>query len=310
MYAVVMTISIRRTRPAPSVRVLFLGLMIALVPRGMDADSPVTRWTPARIFNGIPFLVRVTPTTPWKSLSGTFQERAVFFDRDESSGDWVGLAGAGFDLPAGSHLLALRAVPQSGPDLLFTVPIPVERALRPKSTLTVPRNFVEPNAKTRARIKRELAMKADLFSHVTPKRLFGNRFASPVNVATSEGYGVERVFNGKRQSVHLGLDYRAPAGTPVAAVANGRVVAARDFFFEGRFVAIDHGYGLMTLYLHLSRIDVQEGDVVMAGQRLGLSGASGRATGPHLHLAVRWQSLYLDPVTLLGLDASWKSLTE
>ena len=291
----------RCRRRSVSLPAFVVVLLVAGELRGAAAEPPVVRWTPERLVNGSAFLVRVTPTGPWRTLSGEFEGRRVFFDREASSGEWVGFAGAGYDASAGRHVLALRVVPESGAEVAFSIAIPIEHALRPRSALRVPMKFVEPDAKARARIKREQAIKADVFSRITPKRVFDSLFAPPVNVETSEGYGVERVFNGKRQSVHLGLDYRAPTGTSVVAVAAGRVTLARDFFYEGRFVAIDHGYGLMTLYLHLSRIDVAEGDEVTAGQMLGLSGSSGRATGPHLHLAVRWQSLYLDPVTLLAL---------
>ena len=282
-------------------RLLMTAALLMAALCGSAAEPPTVRWTPERLVNGSAFLVRVTPTGAWQSLTGEFEGRRLFFDREASSGEWVGFAGVGFDASKGSHALALRAVSVSGSETAFAVSIPIEHALRPRSALRVPAKFVEPDARTRARIKKEQAIKADFFSRITSRRLSDLRFARPVTVETSEGYGVERVFNGKRQSVHLGLDYRAPMGTPVGAASGGRILLARDFFYEGRFVAIDHGHGLMTLYLHLSRIDVAEGDEVTAGQELGLSGASGRATGPHLHLAVRWQSLYLDPNSLLEL---------
>ncbi len=111
---------------------------------------------------------------------------------------------------------------------------------------------------------------------------------------------VERVFNGTVQSTHQGLDFRVPSGTSVAAVNSGRVILAQPLFFEGNCVVIDHGQGLLTLYLHLSKFLVKEGDDVKKGQPIGLSGGTGRATGPHLHLAVRWQGVYLNPQTLLN----------
>ncbi|HKX32238.1 MAG TPA: M23 family metallopeptidase [Blastocatellia bacterium] len=101
---------------------------------------------------------------------------------------------------------------------------------------------------------------------------------------------------------HQGLDYRAATGTPVAAMNSGRVVLARDLFYEGGFVVIDHGQGLLTLYLHLSQIQATEGQMVKKGETVGLSGATGRVTGPHLHVGVRWQGVYLNPETLLTLD--------
>jgi murein DD-endopeptidase MepM/ murein hydrolase activator NlpD len=100
------------------------------------------------------------------------------------------------------------------------------------------------------------------------------------------------------------MDFRAATGTPVKAGNSGVVVLARPLYYEGNFVVIDHGLGLYTQSMHLSRIDVQEGQRVATGDLLGLSGATGRVTGPHLHWAIRWQDTYLDPAKLLRLDLS------
>ena len=135
-----------------------------------------------------------------------------------------------------------------------------------------------------------------------PSREWKGSFAPPVNAEISDVFGVERVFNGSVQSTHQGLDFRVPSGTSVAAVNSGRVILARPLFFEGNCVVIDHGQGLLTLYLHLSEFSVKEGDDVSKGQPIGLSGGTGRATGPHLHLAVRWQGVYLNPQVLLKLN--------
>jgi murein DD-endopeptidase MepM/ murein hydrolase activator NlpD len=118
----------------------------------------------------------------------------------------------------------------------------------------------------------------------------------------TEPFGVQRLFNGARQSVHQGLDYRAPFGTPVEAMNAGRVLLAREMFYEGGFLVLDHGQGLLSLYLHLSRIDVREGDRVARRQIVAHSGDTGRATGPHLHVGMRWQGEYLDPETLLRME--------
>jgi murein DD-endopeptidase MepM/ murein hydrolase activator NlpD len=110
------------------------------------------------------------------------------------------------------------------------------------------------------------------------------------------------MFNGTLASIHKGMDFRARLGTPVRAGNSGVVVLARPLYYEGNCVVIDHGLGLFTLSMHMSRMDVSEGQRVATGDRLGLSGATGRVTGPHLHWAVRWQDAYLDPAKLLRLD--------
>ena len=113
---------------------------------------------------------------------------------------------------------------------------------------------------------------------------------------------MRRTFNGKLASIHRGLDYHAKEGTPIQAANAGTVVLARELFYEGNCVIIDHGQQFMTLYMHLSHIQVSEGEKVKQGQQIGLSGATGRATGPHLHVAARWQGAYLDPAQLWMLS--------
>jgi murein DD-endopeptidase MepM/ murein hydrolase activator NlpD len=116
-------------------------------------------------------------------------------------------------------------------------------------------------------------------------------------------FGSARLLNGVKRNQHTGLDFHAAIGTPIHATNRGKVILARNLYFEGNCVAVDHGNGLVTLYLHLSEFKVKEGESVEKGQLLGLSGGTGRATGPHLHFAVRWQGIYLDPATLLKLRA-------
>src|SRR5467141_4573045 len=150
-------------------------------------------------------------------------------------------------------------------------------------------------------IGQEMETKAAAFRALSPGREWKGSFAPPVSAEISDVFGVERVFNGSVQSTHQGLDFRVPSGTSVAAVNSGRVILPRPLFFEGNCVVIDHGQGLLTLYFHLSKFSVKAGDDVSKGQPIGLSGGTGRTTGPHLHLAVRWQGVYLNPQVLLKL---------
>jgi murein DD-endopeptidase MepM/ murein hydrolase activator NlpD len=177
----------------------------------------------------------------------------------------------------------------------------VERQRYPRVQLKVPGRYTAPSPEDQRQIEQDKATKEDAFKTLSPGREWKGSFAAPVNAAISDVFGVERVFNGSVQSTHQGLDFRVPSGTPVAAVNRGRVILARPLFFEGNCVVIDHGQGLLTLYLHLSKFSVIEGDDVDKGQPIGLSGGTGRATGPHLHLAVRWQGVYLNPQVLLKL---------
>jgi murein DD-endopeptidase MepM/ murein hydrolase activator NlpD len=122
-----------------------------------------------------------------------------------------------------------------------------------------------------------------------------------VEAKVSDVFGTRRTFNGKVQSMHQGLDFAVPTGTPISAANSGTILLAGPLYFEGKCIVIDHGQGLLTLYLHMSEIKVKQGEQVKRGDQIGLSGGTGRATGPHLHLAVRWQGVYLNPATLLAL---------
>jgi murein DD-endopeptidase MepM/ murein hydrolase activator NlpD len=177
----------------------------------------------------------------------------------------------------------------------------VERQRYPRVPLKVPARYTAPNPEDQREIEQDKETKAEAFKTLSTGREWKGPFAPPVNAEISDVFGVQRAFNGSVESTHQGLDFRVPSGTSVAAVNRGRVILARPLFFEGNCVVIDHGQGLLTLYLHLSKFLVKEGDDVSKGQAIGLSGGTGRATGPHLHLAVRWQGMYLDPQVLLKL---------
>lgn len=125
---------------------------------------------------------------------------------------------------------------------------------------------------------------------------------APANpLPTPKTFGFTRLFNGKlAEQPHMGADYAIPTGTPILAVADGTVVLAEDLFYPGNAVFIDHGDGLVSMSFHLSEIDVKPGEEVRRGQKIGLAGATGRATGPHLFFAVRWHGARIDPEFLLG----------
>jgi murein DD-endopeptidase MepM/ murein hydrolase activator NlpD len=166
--------------------------------------------------------------------------------------------------------------------------------------LTVASRFVNPSPAERERIGVEAARLDALFRTVTvPARVAS--FAPPVAGVVASNFGTRSVFNGVPRAPHAGADYRGAAGTPIAAPGAGRVVLAESLFFTGNTVVIDHGLGLYSLLAHLSRIDVHAGDAVELGTVVGLLGATGRVTGPHLHWGVRLGDARVDPQRLLAL---------
>src|SRR5204862_3209711 len=136
------------------------------------------------------------------------------------------------------------------------------------------------------------------------QRLWSEPFVRPVDEPANSAFGTRSIFNGQRRNAHGGADFPSPAGTPIHAPNAGRIAIARDLYYSGNTVVIDHGLGLFSLLAHLSDFDVREGDRVNAGQALGHVGATGRVTGPHLHWAVRASGARIDPLSLLALLGS------
>ena len=259
------------------------------------------RWRPVRLVNGTPVLFRVKPPMRLTSLQGTWLGHDVSFNFDASTKAWYGLAGASLKTRPGLYPLLVNAESASGKALSFERKVRVGHAKYPVIAISVPKQYTEPDAAQVEKIKQDQALKEDMFLKSEPEREWSGNFLPPVSAAVSDRFGTQRKVNGVTQSTHQGLDYRVPAGTPVAALNRGTVLLARPLFFEGNCVVLDHGQGLLTLYLHLSEIKVKEGDHVERGEQLGLSGATGRATGAHLHVAVRWQGVYLNPAILFTL---------
>jgi murein DD-endopeptidase MepM/ murein hydrolase activator NlpD len=286
---------------------LTLSLLLLAAQSGMAAGpqkraSFQVSWTPKVLVNGSPCFFQVRPSASLKSLTGHWLGRRVYFNFDRASRTWLGFAGVGINTASGNYQLKLEATLVRGRRVHYSHAVAIGKVVYRTFNLNVPDRFTEPDAETLSRISQERAVKSALFEQITHKRLWSGRFVPPIKSVITEEFGTERTFNGRRQSVHQGLDFRASIGTPVEAMNSGRVIIAREMFYEGGFVVIDHGGGLATLYMHLNQIKVNEGERVKRRQILGYSGATGRVTGPHLHVGVRWQGIYVDPQTLLGLS--------
>jgi Peptidase family M23 len=265
------------------------------------ASSMSVTTTPAHLVNGGPVFFRVTASQPLQSLKGTWLGHDVVFDHGNGK-TWFLLAAVSLETKPGVVSLDLEGNTESGETVSFRHNVVVGKAKYPVVQLTVSKQFTEPNPQQQATIKRDQEIKHKTFSQSSPEREWSGRFMPPVNAPISDVFGTRRVFNGATKSIHQGLDYRVPSATPVNAINSGTVILAQPLYFEGNCVTIDHGQGLLSLYLHLSELKVKEGDKVERDQEIGLSGATGRATGPHLHIAVRWQGVYLDPAALLTLN--------
>ena len=292
--------------------ILWVSLLLGVLPLGafeIPASKPtgkaadfLVRWKPTLPVNGSPIVLRVTSPVRLKSLSGKWVAHEVFFSSDSQGKAWYGIAGASLETRPGKYLLELNGVTDAGKEVSFQKRITVGKGKYHSTVASVPKQYTEPSAEQLQRVNQDKTIKEHAFAQLTPDREWAGSFHPPVKAQISDVFGTSRTFNGRVQSVHQGLDYAVPEGTPVAAVNSGTVLLAQPLFFEGNCVVIDHGQGLLTLYMHLSKIGVKEAEHVASGQKIGLSGGTGRATGPHLHVAVRWQGVYLNPETLLSLQ--------
>jgi murein DD-endopeptidase MepM/ murein hydrolase activator NlpD len=164
----------------------------------------------------------------------------------------------------------------------------------------LPPSTVTPNPAEQARIAREAALITKARERDDARSDFADGFVRPAKGRISGVYGSQRILNGEPKSPHMGLDIAAPSGTPITAPAPGVVTLVHpDMLLTGQSVIVDHGHGVSTVYIHMSRTDVVEGQRLKAGDQIGAIGMSGRASGPHLHWGLNWFDVKLDPALLL-----------
>ena len=275
--------------------------LLAFALAGACAQSPAITLVPAVVQAGAPELIHVASANA-AAIDGDWLGRKLEFFRGRDGHAWFALAGVDVDAPVAPSVLKLTIHDANGGTRALSRTIPIRPAHYTTSSLTVAPQFVQPGPEALRQIDADQLLTQQAYASSAPRPLWQGNFRPPVASPQSERFGTRRIFNGTLASNHKGLDFRAPPGTPVRVGNSGVVVLAQPLYYAGNTVIIDHGLGLFTLYMHLSKISVREGQHVARGQRLGLSGATGRVTGPHLHWAVRWQGAYLAPAKLLRLD--------
>lgn len=181
-----------------------------------------------------------------------------------------------------------------------TVTVRVKDKNYPKQELTVEPKYValSKEDQERAANEREFTLKA--IKTFSQKRMWKLPFVRPVSGDVSSEFGLERTFNGEPRSRHSGVDFRGATGTKILSVTDGIVILTGDYFFAGKFVFVDHGQGLVSAYMHMSEILAETGDKVKPGDVLGLVGATGRVTGPHLHFGLYTQGVSVDPMSFFN----------
>ncbi len=254
---------------------------------GIAQDLPTHRAVPGGV--EIIQLGKHTTTAPTVS-SGSIP---VLVTR--TADQWVAILGIPLSTPPGP-----ASVQVDDATTHRTISYQITTKAYPTQALTVSPKHVDLSADDLARYEREhIEMESALatFSSTAPRRF---RLASPAPGTRSHSFGSRRTFNGQPRNPHTGMDITAPVGEPVRAAADGVVILTGDYFFNGNTVIVDHGQGFLTLYCHLQDTSVTTGDAVQSNQLVGHAGATGRATGPHLHFSVMLNQAWVDPALFLN----------
>lgn len=273
--------------PGPLLPRALLALFAGNVALACAGDDLKTRATPGGIVLVEIGAAPAAPTVYYEDHRVLVRERA---------GHWEAVVGIPLAARVGVQQLEWRQPNGEARTIPFTIaayPYPTQK-------LTVPPKQVDLSKADLERVDREKAHFAEIYDLWSPRPPAALVLASPVDGPRSSSYGSRRLFNNQPRNPHSGMDIAATAGTPVRAPLAGKVVDVGSYFFNGNNILIDHGEGLMTMYCHLSRIDVKVGDEVTTGAPIGLVGATGRVTGPHLHFGVMLNRAWVDPALVLA----------
>jgi murein DD-endopeptidase MepM/ murein hydrolase activator NlpD len=245
-----------------------------------------------------------------REVTGKWNERNVYFwegglpvaaRRGTSSHLSEALLGVDLEKAPGDYELSVSATTENGQHAECTATLAVRAGKFATESLTVQKQFVEPNEQQAQRAVAEQEKLREIFDHITPEKLWHGPFRMPLTGRVrGTNFGKRRILNGQPRSPHTGADFPAPTGTPIHATQGGRVVLAEELYFSGNTVIIDHGLGIYSLYGHLSATDVTAGDAVKAGAVIGKVGATGRVTGPHLHWGVTVNKARVNPIQLVS----------
>jgi murein DD-endopeptidase MepM/ murein hydrolase activator NlpD len=273
------------------------GIAIAMAARPKD-DLTISSAAALAQPGSVLLMIVTCRDAPDRVVASALGKEVVFY-ADPDGKTWRGLVGVDVESRPGEYVLIVEAIREGRPALAATHKLHIVPKRFPTRRLRVASRFANPPEGQLARIRQESERLGAIFQRVTSHRWKGP-FLLPVGDRLASNFGARSVFNGQPRNPHAGIDFMSREGTPVRAPNAGQIVLAEDLFFTGNTVIVDHGLGLYSLFAHLSRIDVQPGQAVESRAALGLVGATGRATGPHLHWAVRLNEARVDPLSLIA----------
>jgi len=278
-------------------------ILVAVFAGGVLAAAPeLVVLAPVETGIGSPFLVYISSTEPLEDVVISWEGKQLPLEVERSGDISEAMVLLGTDVGSsrsGPRTIEIgasaggRSVAVSRTITVADVDFPVQRLSLPEEMVTPPKEVLE-------RIKREREESSRALATMSSGRKWSVPMVRPVPGIITSPYGFRRILNDQPRSPHRGIDYRAAVGDPVRAAADGTVLLSTEHYYAGQCVYLDHGNGVVSVYMHLSERKVKEGDPVSAGDAVGLAGKSGRVTGPHLHFGISLQGMMVDPEPLLA----------
>ena len=279
---------------------LFLAMLSFFFLSPVEASSssrPDITVTPSKIGQGEISLLSIERKGAEPEV--TWMGKKITLVADEKNEILSGFIGADLTTRPGRYKLKISRADKANPHSIVISVLSRDYGIR---RLTLPREMVELDADTLKRVKEEIRVVRELFIRPAGSSLWRGKWIRPVAGTVISPFGPRRIINDEERSPHSGVDLKAPEGTPVKATNRGKVALVADHFFGGLSVFIDHGGGIHSMYFHLSQAFVRAGQLVEKGTTVGLSGCSGRATGPHLHFGVRLNGGRVNPINLIEIS--------
>jgi murein DD-endopeptidase MepM/ murein hydrolase activator NlpD len=280
---------------------LLITLTLSIMIFAQRSEAGITI-DPEELYPGDAFIVRVNE--PLRKLKGlSFNGREFAFS---TCGDRCSYAIGGVDIDTMPGVYS--AIIHFKDNKRVTKKLRVKKATFPVINIELPEDKVTLSPEDEARANREEELLKSLWK-IRSERLWQGGFIKPLENEVSTGFGIKRIINSHKLSIHKGIDIKARDGEPVRAVNNGRVLLTKELFFGGKTIVIDHGDSLFSVYMHLSEYKVMEGDTVSKGEIIGLAGSTGRTNGPHLHFTFKIGDLSINPESVFRLKLILSSLS-
>lgn len=266
----------------------FLSLLFLLcLTVNAHADSYITRLLNKPVPGGVA-VVNLGPAS--QAPKASYQGKPVLVVKEQDT--WLAIVGIPLTVKPGTQQIS-----SAGRNLSFSV----GTKKYPEQRITLKNTQqVNPNPANLKRIEGELAEQISAYRTFSPNTPSNLLLDKPVNGPLSSKFGVRRFFNGEERNPHAGLDFAVPAGTPIKTPAAGKVILIGNYFFNGNTVFVDHGQGFISMFCHMSKIDVKLGQSLARGAVVGKVGATGRATGPHMHWNISLNDARVDPAIFIG----------